>query len=155
MRSFFAIIFSLLFLFSCNQNKNKAEESLTVEVSISDELQIENLKGRLILILSDDDTSEPRFQVRPGVNAKPLFGMDVKDVNQDSEVTFNSEHYGYPYESLQDVPPGNYSVQAVLHTYETFNLNTGHTVELPMDNGEGQQWNIVLDKCNAMLLFHQ
>ena len=37
--------------------------------------------------------------------------------------------------------PGKYWVQALLHTYETFDLSTGHTVKLPMDNGEGQQWN--------------
>ena len=31
--------------------------------------------------------------------------------------------------------------QALLHIYETFELSTGHTVKLPMDRGEGQQWN--------------
>ncbi|MEM1001090.1 MAG: alpha/beta hydrolase-fold protein [Bacteroidota bacterium] len=141
MRSFYAAIIGIAFLFSCNQNKVDRGESVTIEISVSADLQIETLKGRLILILSDDDSSEPRFQVRPGVNAKPIFGMDVKDFNKGSIVLFNEEQYGYPYESLSDVPPGNYSVQAVLHTYETFNLSTGHAVELPMDNGEGQQWN--------------
>ena len=37
--------------------------------------------------------------------------------------------------------PGDYYIQAVLHVYETFNLATGQVVKLPMDNGEGQQWN--------------
>ena len=32
-------------------------------------------------------------------------------------------------------------MQALLHKYETFRLATGHTVKLPMDRGEGQQWN--------------
>ncbi|NNM23474.1 MAG: hypothetical protein HKO54_07955, partial [Flavobacteriaceae bacterium] len=36
---------------------------------------------------------------------------------------------------------GEYNAQALLHTYESFNLSTGHSVKLPMDNGEGQQWN--------------
>ncbi|MEM8900845.1 MAG: alpha/beta hydrolase-fold protein, partial [Bacteroidota bacterium] len=31
--------------------------------------------------------------------------------------------------------------QALLHKYETFNRADGHTVKLPMDRGEGQQWN--------------
>ncbi|MCA9517109.1 MAG: hypothetical protein KC635_19335, partial [Myxococcales bacterium] len=31
--------------------------------------------------------------------------------------------------------------QAVLHRYETFHLASGHVVKLPMDRGEGQQWN--------------
>ncbi|MGI9550506.1 MAG: alpha/beta hydrolase-fold protein, partial [Aurantibacter sp.] len=53
---------------------------------------------------------------------------------------FDEEVFGFPYPSLADVPPGEYNVQALLHVYETFNLSTGHTVKLPMDNGEGQQW---------------
>ena len=32
-------------------------------------------------------------------------------------------------------------VQALLHRYETFRRSDGHTVKLPMDRGEGQQWN--------------
>ena len=39
------------------------------------------------------------------------------------------------------MPPGTYSVQALLHRYETFHRADGHTVKLPMDRGEGQQWN--------------
>jgi hypothetical protein len=39
------------------------------------------------------------------------------------------------------VPAGEYWVQALLHKYETFHLKNGHTVKLPMDRGEGQQWN--------------
>jgi hypothetical protein len=31
-------------------------------------------------------------------------------------------------------------VQALLHRYETSNAADGHTVKLPMDRGEGQQW---------------
>jgi hypothetical protein len=54
---------------------------------------------------------------------------------------FDSGALGFPYETLSEIPPGEYQVQALLHTYETFNLSTGHTVKLPMDNGEGQQWN--------------
>ncbi len=49
--------------------------------------------------------------------------------------------FGYPIASLSALPPGDYVVQAVLHRYETFNLASGHTVKLPMDRGEGQQWN--------------
>lgn len=32
-------------------------------------------------------------------------------------------------------------MQALLHKYETFHRADGHTVKLPMDRGEGQQWN--------------
>ena len=47
---------------------------------------------------------------------------------------------GFPLESIADIPAGTYSVQALLHKYETFHRADGHTVKLPMDRGEGQQW---------------
>ena len=40
------------------------------------------------------------------------------------------------------MPPGEYYVQALLHRYETFHRADGKTVKLPMDRGEGQQWNL-------------
>jgi hypothetical protein len=40
------------------------------------------------------------------------------------------------------LPPGEYWVQAVLHRYETFHRADGHTVKLPPDRGEGQQWSL-------------
>ncbi len=42
---------------------------------------------------------------------------------------------------MTDLKPGEYWVQALLHRYETFKRADGHTVKLPMDRGEGQQWN--------------
>jgi hypothetical protein len=43
--------------------------------------------------------------------------------------------------SLLDIPSGEYQVQALVHLYETFHRSDGHIVKLPMDRGEGQQWN--------------
>ncbi len=42
--------------------------------------------------------------------------------------------------SVNDIPAGTYSVQALIHKYETFKRGDGHTVKMPMDRGEGQQW---------------
>jgi len=44
-------------------------------------------------------------------------------------------------ESLADLPAGAYQVQALINRYETFERSDGHTVKLPPDMGEGQQWN--------------
>ncbi len=43
--------------------------------------------------------------------------------------------------SLRQLPPGKYWIQALLHKYETFHRAIGPVVKLPMDRGEGQQWN--------------
>ena len=46
-----------------------------------------------------------------------------------------------PIDAVDDIPPGPYRVQALLHRYESFERADGHTLKLPMDRGEGQQWN--------------
>ena len=131
------LLCSLIFI-SC---KTDPKKSATVNVSFSNTVSEEALDGRLLLMLSTDDTKEPRFQINAGLNAQPIFGLDVDGMQPGQKITFNETVFGFPYESLSDLPKGEYNVQALLHTYETFNLATGHTVKLPMDNGEGQQWN--------------
>jgi hypothetical protein len=57
-------------------------------------------------------------------------------------VTVDDRAAGYPILHLKDVPPGEYTVQAVLNLYETFHRSDGSVVKLHMDQGEGQHWNI-------------
>ncbi|MEL6845739.1 MAG: alpha/beta hydrolase-fold protein, partial [Bacteroidota bacterium] len=97
--------------------------------------------GRLLLLISTDDSNEPRFQITDRPTTQQVYGMDVDGWQGRTVQTFGADEYGYPIKSLTDLPEGEYYVQALLHKYETFNLKTGHTVKLPMDRGEGQQWN--------------
>ena len=48
------------------------------------------------------------------------------------------EANGYPLLRVSEIPPGEYTVQALLHVYETFRRADGHVVKLPADRGEGQ-----------------
>ena len=101
------------------------------------------LDGRVILLIAPADTeSEPRFQLRsePARSAQG-FGIDVEGWQPGEVAVIHGTTFGHPIEELADLPAGEYSVQAVLNVYETFELATGHTVSLPPDRGEGQQWN--------------
>jgi hypothetical protein len=80
--------------------------------------------------------------VSEGLNAQPVFGLNVENWSKGKILTFDDSVFGFPYNQLSKIKPGEYNVQAVLHVYETFNLSTGHQVKLPMDNGEGQHWNV-------------
>lgn len=120
------------------ENKNIFTEFV---ITFSPELSSGKFDGRLLLLLSTNDENEPRFQVSDGLNTQLIFGKNVENWSPGETVTFTERDFGYPYQSLSEIPPGEYNVQALLHKYETFNLSTGHTVKLPMDNGEGQQWN--------------
>jgi hypothetical protein len=84
---------------------------------------------------------EPRFQVNDSIATQQIFGVDVQGAVPGSDIRVDASALGYPVESLAAVPAGRYTVQAVLHKYETFRRADGHTVKLPMDRGEGQQWN--------------
>ena len=139
MKKDYLVPFALFFLFlGCKQIDKSA---ISISVSFAENLSETPKDGRILLMLSNDFEKEPRFQINPGLKGQIIFGMDVENMSPGDEIIFDEKVFGFPYESLVDVPPGAYNVQALLHTYETFDLATGHTVKLPMDNGEGQQWN--------------
>lgn len=125
---------------ACQPSADPSLDSASFALSFTEEASSQALDGRLILILSKDDESEPRFQVRSGVNAVQIFGMDAEGLAPGEAVALDGSVFGYPYDSLRKLPPGKYFVQALLHKYDTFTLSNGKTVRLPMDQGEGQQW---------------
>ena len=138
MKTSFALIFVLIVgLTGCEQPVKET----TYSISIADGLIDEPIDGRLLLLLSTDDSAEPRFQISDNPGTQLVYGMDVEGMVAGTPLSFDNKSFGYPIEKLNDLPAGEYFVQALLHKYETFNLSTGHTVKLPMDNGEGQQWN--------------
>ena len=103
------------------------------------------LDGRIYLLLSKLSSPEPRLQVHGQTTAATvaLFGQDVDDVAGGDvvAVTTAAGAVGYPFKTLEGVAAGNYYAQAVLVTYENFNLTTGHRVKLPAhDRGDGMKW---------------
>jgi hypothetical protein len=115
--------------------------SQTFRIRIADSLHKDTLQGRLLLLLSNNNEAEPRFQIGDGPSTQMVFGVDVEDWQPGNSRLVDVHAFGYPIERLRDVPAGDYYVQVLLHKYETFHLANGHTVKLPMDRGEGQHWN--------------
>ena len=97
--------------------------------------------GRLLVMIArDPKAGEPRFQINDSITGQLIFGVDVDGLKPGAAVTVDGSVLGFPLESINDIPGGTYSVQALIHKYETFKRSDGHTVKLPMDRGEGQQW---------------
>ena len=117
-------------------------QAQTFSVSITNPLHTTELDGRLLLLLSKNDSKEPRFQISDAANTQMVFGVDVDNWQPKTTQLVSVNAFGYPIEKIKEVPAGDYYVQVLLHKYETFNLQTGNTVKLPMDRGEGQHWNI-------------
>jgi len=126
----------MLFL-SCQETTQKV-----FTVSYSAELGTEGFDGRLLILMTKDSTAEPRFQINDSDQTGIVFGVNVNDWKPGSERAISSEVFAYPLGSVTAIPEGTYYVQALLHKYDTFELSNGHTVQLPMDQGEGQHWNI-------------
>jgi len=116
-------------------------EELRFAVSFPEALSAEPVDGRLLLMISNDPSAEPRFQIVDGPSTQVAFGIDVEGLAPGEEAVFDESVLGWPLDSLRDIPAGRYRVQALLHKYETFHRADGHVVKLPMDRGEGQQWN--------------
>lgn len=117
-------------------------QAATFSVALAPEHAREPLTGRLLLLLSVDPSKEPRFQIEVGTKSQQAFGIDANGWKGGERQVFDSKVLGYPRLSLADVPAGTYHVQALLHRYETFRRKDGHVVQLPMDRGEGQVWNL-------------
>ena len=140
MKQFLSLCLVVLLLASCGKD-SESKAKTTFSVSFSEDVTDAPMDGRLLLMLADNPDAEPRFQISAGLKAQPVFGMNVEGLKAGEAMQFDESIFGFPYPSLTEIPPGDYWVQGLLHVYETFELSTGHTVKLPMDKGEGQQWN--------------
>ncbi|CAN5444626.1 alpha/beta hydrolase-fold protein [soil metagenome] len=100
------------------------------------------LDGRILFLLSNNPSSEPRHQINDSPRSQMVFGTTVDGLAPGKPVTIDNHAAGYPYRTLSDVPPGDYYVQAVLNIYQTFHRADGKTIKLAPDRGEGQKWHL-------------
>ena len=134
-QSLIIVLGLLISLSSCT--KHPQSFSITYDPSLG----TEGFDGRLLVLISTDPDREPRFQINDSDQTGIVFGIDVEGWKPGETITIDPETFAYPVGSVKDIPHGDYTIQALLHKYETFNLSTGYTVKLPMDQGEGQHWN--------------
>ncbi len=107
----------LLILFTMSQVfvKTAAAKSVSVKMTSSQTLQKE---GRLHLIFSSSIEQEPRlYSAWPTKNIEPLFSQDLSGLSKGQSITFDASTKGFPFDSLADVPPGKWYVQAIYDSY--------------------------------------
>src|SRR5277367_6379382 len=118
-----------------------AAAAQSFSVTFPAERSAQPLDGRILLVLSTDPSDEPRNQINDTPKSQIVFGVTVDGLKPGEPVIVDDKAWGYPIRSLKDVPPGDYTVQAVLKKYETFHRSDGKVIKLHMDQGEGQHWN--------------
>jgi len=136
-----AVLGLSLLVLGCRSGREQDKGRLHFELFFTVERSSEPVDGRMLLMLSNNDDREPRFQVSDGPDTQLLFGVDVEGLKPGEKAVVDEGVFGYPLKSIREIPPGEYWVQGLLNRYETFHRSDGHTVKLPPDRGEGQQWN--------------
>jgi hypothetical protein len=113
-----------------------------VSVSFPESRSAKPLDGRVLFLLSNDPSDEPRMQIDDTPKSQMVFGVTVDGLKPGQSVTVGDSAAGYPVRKLSQVPPGDYTAQAVLDVYETFHRADGKTIKLSPDRGEGKHWNL-------------
>lgn len=95
------------------------------------------MTGRAYVIVSTDDSDEPRYLV--DITGVPFWGKDVCDVRPGQVFTIGGGPgvYGYPLEKVASLPEGDYWVQAFFNVYTRFERSDGSVVWLHMPGGHG------------------
>lgn len=109
-----------------------AAAQISFDVTLPESAGSQPLTGRLIVVLSPNETPEPRMAI--GINGPPAFGMDVEGWRPGTAAVVGGRADSYPID-LADVPAGTYWAQAVLVKYTRVTRADGHTIWVPVPNG--------------------
>ena len=111
------------------------------EISYPGTLDGGPITGRVFLIVSKSNRTEPRLQAGSYQASVPFYGADVESLKPGMAAVIDAATPGYQVESLKDLPAGEYYVQALLNVYTKVRRKDGHEIWVHLDQWEGQQWN--------------
>ena len=118
-----------------------AAGKLRFDVSFIPQVHDGPITGRVFVMVTRtvDKVPEPRLQIgRTGV---PFFGRDVERLAPEQIVSIDGTDLGTPIDSINDIPAGDYFVQAMVVVYSEFRRADGHVLWMHDDQWEGQRWN--------------
>jgi hypothetical protein len=97
--------------------------------------------GRLFVFFSSTPDREPRLQGGSYGGSVPFFGLDVEQWRANTPAVVDAKVLGFPFESLAQVPAGDYYAQAMFVPYTKFSRADGHVIWVHNDQWEGQHFN--------------
>ena len=111
------------------------------EISYPASLDQGPITGRVFVMISKNNRVEPRLQAGSYNASIPFYGLDVNALKPGDNAAIDTSVLGYPVESLNQLPAGEYYVQALLNVYTQVHRKNGHVIWVHWDQWEGQQWN--------------
>jgi hypothetical protein len=141
-----SLIIILLFLgmtaFFLTGSCRQAEVSkLQFKLSFPASIHPEAITGRVFVMITKTDASEPRLQAGFWSRSVPFFGKDVEQMKPGEVAVIDENVLGYPPKSLSEISAGDYFVQGLVNIYTEFHRSDGHVIWAHMDQWEGQQFN--------------
>ncbi|MBT3242595.1 MAG: hypothetical protein HN352_05560 [Bacteroidetes bacterium] len=138
-----ATLILFLFIF-CSVLGVKAQQvkatssGLKFSISFDKSVHQSDITGRVYLMISKNNRREPKNQV--GLTGVPFWGMNVEKLAPGDQAFINDQVFGYPLESISEIPAGEYYIQGFINVYTEFKRSDGHTLWMHKDNWEGQNW---------------
>ena len=129
-----------IFSLGCGRIQEKGIARIRFAVSFTETQYKTPVDGRLLLMFSTEEGTEPRFQISVLESTQLVYGIEVESWAPGKDVVIDGTAFGYPLENMADIPAGDYWVQALLHRYDTFQRAEGPVVKLPASWEAGQQW---------------
>jgi hypothetical protein len=137
-----AFLVLAIILTACGPKAKEADApGQRFEISIPASVSDQPLTGRVFVMISRRDNPEPRLQVGFWNQTTPFFSADVERLSPGTPAVIDGKNLGYPVQSLKEIPPGDYFVQALFNVYTEFKRLDGQTIWAHMDQWEGQQFN--------------
>lgn len=113
-------------------NTVAAAQGQRFDVSIAAATHPGPVTGRLVIIVSKQQTPEPRLALSHLGPA--VFAIDLDQLAPGRDAVVDTSAIGYPT-SLSALPVGDYYVQAVVNVYEQVHRSDGHTIWVHMNDG--------------------
>ncbi len=105
-----------------------AAADLRFEISYPAGLDNGPITGRVFVTISKNDRVEPRLQAGSYGGSVPFYGLDVNALKPGDSAVIDTSVLGYPLDSLNQLPAGEYYVQAVLNVYTQVHRKDGHVI---------------------------
>ena len=110
------------------------------EVSFPASAHAGPITGRVFVALSQREAPTPLQSIGNWNGQVPFFAVDIDQLAPGKPFTIDASAVGYPLDSLKDVTPGDYYVQALVNVYTQFHRSDGHVMWAHMDQWEGQHF---------------
>ncbi|MFM7430669.1 MAG: hypothetical protein ACKO1F_12305, partial [Flammeovirgaceae bacterium] len=103
--------FLLILIFFGWQCTPSSSTRLRFAISFTKEMIDSAQDGHIVLMLANNNQSEPRNQINFGLKTQLAFGLDVDGLKPGEEIFIDESVFGFPVRSIKDIPAGDDYVQ--------------------------------------------